>query len=272
MKKTTFTLLFVLLALASAQAQFYGVDINRIDHLLSQLSKLSSDNATMILSTTLSRLEEEPKAYRKAMESIERMGNPVDSLHNEQLYMAGLETATKSFVLSNSEKERYKLLLDYARRNAVGTPATDIVYVTADGTSHHLCEPTQAFTLIFFNGESCDACEKAKKAIENNENLRQNVAKGLIRVLAINTGNSEKQWRKNVLPDWVINGWDKEQQIEGKDTYVLQTNPLFYLLAPDNTVLIKNEPSLKRMERAIDVVLNSNERQSNDLIKKLFNL
>ena len=164
------------------------------------------------------------------------------------------------------------MLLSYAKRNAVGAAATDINYVTLDGKDHQLCEQGDAFTVVFFNGESCEACEKTKAAISQSSVLSEAVKSGKLRVVSIFTEKNEKQWRKSELPDWVVNGWDKSQQVEGDEAYVLNSNPLFYLLSPDNKVLMKNEPSLKRVERAVDAVIKSGNADANALAKMLFNI
>ena len=70
----------------------------------------------------------------------------------------------------------------------------------------------------------------------------------------------------------MVNGWDKKQAIENDGIYAMPaTLPVFYLLAPDNTVLMKNEPSLKRIESALGKVMTSSDKNPKSLAKLLFN-
>ena len=261
----------VALACISAQAQFFGVDTDKLNTLFNGLNKLPHDNAVMILKSTMNTLSNDPKAYRKAVEIIERMGNPADSLHNEVLYTEGLKTITSSFVLGASELDRPKLLLEMAQKNNSGSKATDIQYVTADGNTHHLLDGDKP-KLIFFNDLDCDACTKAKQAMAASQTIKAAVEQGKLQVIAIYTGTSEKAWKKAEYPAWVTCGWDKTQQVEGAEAYVLPTTPLFYLLNSDNTVLIKNEPSLSRMEKAVEAMTTSTEASSIKLAKLLYSI
>ena len=270
MKKILFSMMAVLMGFGTIQAQFFGVDTDRLSTLITSAQALPQDNAVLILNSTLKAMENDGKAYRKVVEFVERMGDPTDSLHNEVLYTEGLKNVVNSFVLSNSEKERPKALLALAQKNAVAATATDLEYVTTDGKSSQLLTGDK-YKLVFFNDIDCDACTKVKEALAQSTALSNAVNGGLLQVVSIYTGNNEKAWKKTKLPAWVINGWDKKQQVETAEAYVLNSTPLFYLLSRDNKVLLKNEPSLKRVETAIGKVLTSSNNDASALSKLLFN-
>lgn len=270
MKKMILSALTALLCIASGQAQFFGVDTDRLSTLITSAQALPQDNAVLILNSTLKAMENDGKAYRKVVEFVERMGDPADSLHNEVLYTEGLKNVVNSFVLSNSEKQRPKALLALAQKNAIGSMATDIEYATPDGKSNQLLT-SDKYKLVFFNDIDCDACAKVKEALAQSTALSDAVKGGLLQVVSIYTGSNEKAWKKSQLPAWVINGWDKKQQVEAAEAYVLSTTPLFYLLSRDGKVLLKNEPSLKRVESAIGRVLVSSNNDATALAKMLFN-
>lgn len=273
MRKLIITAVLAFAAFTSGYAQFYGIDIDKLGLLVTQTTKLPKDNAMIVINSTMTALSQNPMGYRKALEFAEmHLGNPTDSLHNEELYIACLQHAAKSYVLSNSEKERPKLLLDMAQKNRIGTSATDLEFVTTDGETHHLTEPGEYYTMVYFNDPDCDACLKVKQNLENSPVIKNYVDKGLLKVIAIYPMDNQKLWKKTVYPEWIVNGWDKKQQIENESTYIMpSTMPVFYLLSPDKTVLMKNEPSLKRMERAIDKVMTSNDNDPQSLANLLFN-
>lgn len=257
----------------SAAAQFYGISVDKLAMLMQETQKLPQANAVMVISSTMGALAQNPMAYRKALEMAEdRLGNPADSLHNEPMYIACLEHAVNSFVLGNAEKERYRMLLDMAMRNSIGSTAADIDYVTPDGKRHQLSEQGSQYTLLLFNDPECDACHKVKQNLSKSDAVKQLVEQGLLKVVAIYTQDNQKLWKKNEFPDWIDNGWDSNQTIEQQGTYVIPaTLPVFYLLSPDKTVLIKNEPSLKRIERALEKVMVSGDNDPQSLAAMLFN-
>ncbi len=273
MKKLIFSAILAITACLCGNAQFYGIDVDKLAMLFGQASKLPQDNALIVVGSTMTALSQNPQGYRKALEFAEsRLGNPADSMHNEEMYIACLEHAATGYVLGNNEKERYKLLLDMAKRNRIGTTAADIEYVTPDGKEHHLNEPGSQYTLLYFNDPDCDACQRVKANMEQSTTLKGLVDQGLLRVVAMYADNNQKLWKKSKLPVWMVNGWDKKQAIENNGTYVLPaTLPVFYLLAPDKTVLMKNEPSLKRIEGALGRVMTSSDNNPQSLAKLLFN-
>ena len=108
--------------------------------------------------------------------------------------------------------------------------------------------------------------------MEQSQTLKSYVDQGLLKVIGIYPESNEKLWKKSTFPSWIVNGWDKKQQIENEGTYVMPTSlPVFYLLAPDKTVLLKNEPSLKRIESALDKVILSADKTPQSLVTLLFN-
>ena len=273
MKKLIFCTLLAVAASLSCNAQFYGIDVDKLSTLFQQTAKLPYDNAMIVTNSTMTALAQNPQGYRKALELAEsHLGNAADSLHNEEMFIACLEHATTGYVLGNNEKDRYKLLLDMAKRNRIGTVAADIEYVTPDGKEHHLNEPGGQYTLLYFNDPDCDACQRVKDNMEQSTTLKGLVDQGLLRVVAIYPDNNQKLWKKSKFPAWMVNGWDKKQAIENNGTYVMPaTLPVFYLLAPDKTVLMKNEPSLKRIESALGRVMTSSDNNPQSLAKMLFN-
>lgn len=273
MKKLIFSAILAITACLSGSAQFYGIDVDKLSLLFQQAAKLPQENAVIVVSSTMNALAQNPQGYRKALEFAEnRLGNPADSLHNEEMYIACLEHAANGYVLGNNEKERPKLLLDMAKKNRIGTMAADIEYVTTDGKTHHLNAPCEQYTLLYFNDPDCDACQKVKANLENSATVKDLVNQNLLKVVAIYPESNQKLWKKASYPTWMINGWDKKQAIENEGTYVMPaTLPVFYLLAPDKTVLMKNEPSLKRIESALTKVMTSADNNPQSLAKLLFN-
>ena len=271
MKKIGFIALFALVNLM-ASAQFYGIDTDKLTSLVMQLPSFPQDNAVMILQSTLNSLAEQPKSYRKAVEMIERMGDPADSLHNEVLYAAGLSHVVSSYVLSGSEKARPQALLAVAQKNALGGPATNLQLTLPDGKTTQLLANNGKPTLVYFNDPSCESCHQVKANLEACSIAKNMVENGELNVVAVYPGKEQKLWKRNTFEPWIVNGWDKAQDIENNDVYSLPTMPLFYLLGTDGTVLIKNEPSLHRIENALNMLKLNPDKDSATLARLLFNV
>lgn len=265
-------LAFTLSNIAQAQNAFFGVNPEKFTSLLTQVQKMPRENALMIVDQTMKLMGETPKGYRRVLElTLPRLGEPTDSLHNEDLYIAVLKHAASSSVLSSSEKARPQALLESALKNSAGTVAADIDYVTLDGTKGNLLNNDNKFTLVYFNDPDCDACAKVKENLDASSAVKQAVETGLLRLVAINPMSNEKQWKKAKMPQWIINGWNKSQSINEGGSYDLPTLPVFFVLGRDNTVLAKNEASLKRVERIVATIMANSSKDSNTLVNMVFN-
>ena len=256
---------------APAQDQFFGLDPDKFMKLIEQTQKMPRDNAMLIVEQTMQVMSTNPKSYRKVLEIVtDRLSNPADSLHNEDVYMAVLKHATQSFVLSNNEKMRPKALLESAMKNRVGVKASDIDYITDKGEKANLLNNDNRFTLLYFNDPDCDACAKVKENLQASTAIKQAVETGIVRVVAINPMANEKLWKKTQMPAWVTNGWNKSQSINDGGSYDLPTLPVFYVLGRDNTVLAKNEASLKRIEKLVAKIMAMPDADSTTLANLLF--
>lgn len=225
----------------------------RYNEYLEQVAKLEQTHGEFLMSATMETLAKDPKGYRQMMELAEkRFSDAADPLHNEGLYMAVLKHTTESFVLSGSEKEKQRLLLEGAKKNMIGTVAADFDYVTPnDKDTHRLSELTADYILIYFNNPDCESCEKVKERLAESEVINQMIKDKKLIVLSIYPYNDSKLWKKAKYPSMMINGWNKSGQIEYAELYDLPTLPCFYLLDKSHTVLIKNEGSLNKVEAAL---------------------
>lgn len=265
------TLAFALMSTAQAQNQFFGVDPDKFVFLIDQAAKMPRDNAMLIVDQTMKVMADNPKGYRKTLEiAINKLGTPADPIHNEDLYITVLKHATTSTVLGNSEKVRPKALLESALKNCAGSVAADIDYVTPTGEQGNLLKNDNKFTLLLFNDPDCESCSIVKEKLGTSQAIKQAVDDGVLRVVAINPMDNEKQWKRTKMPEWIVNGWNKSQSINEGGSYDMPTLPVFYVLGRDNTVLLKNEPSLKRIEKAVATLLSNADADATTLINLLF--
>lgn len=206
----------------------------------------------LILGLCFSFTEAQEFASKKsALQALERaeceLGNPLSQAHDEVRYVDFLKDICRSGVLSENDKLRARLLLEQAMKNHVGEEAADIEYITPDDSVHHLWDSKASRVLVFFNDPDCESCAIVKERMDTCTFLKQMVAEKQLEIVGIYTLDDEAQWRATTFPNYIINGWNKNQDIANNDTYLLPTLPLFYLLDSDKKVLLKNEASLNKV-------------------------
>lgn len=265
MKKFIFAALIAIAGWCTAQAQSMPAP-ERYNDYLQQVGEMASQGqvkAEFLMNATMEALSNDPRGYRQMMELAERrFSDPADAIHNEGLYLTVLKHATENYVLSGTEKEKQRLLLEGAKKNMIGTEATDFDYVTPkDKTARHLKDLKANHILIYFNNPDCESCEKVKERLQNNELINKLVNEKKLIVLGIYPYDDNKLWKKAKYPSMMINGWNQSRQIEYAELYDLPTLPCFYLLDKDYIVLIKNEGSLNKVEAALNAIYNPGPQQ-----------
>lgn len=260
MKKLIFTLIIAIAGWCFAQAQSMPAP-EKYSDFLEQIAALEQTRAEFLMTATMETLSKDPKAYRQMLELAEkRFSDPADPIHNEALYMTVLKHATEKFVLSNTEKEKQRLLFEGAKKNMIGSIATDFDYVTPnDKTVHHLKELSADYILVYFNNPDCESCEAVKERLASNELINKLVNEKKLIVLAVYPYDDEKLWKKAKYPTMMINGWNKSRQIEYAELYDLPTLPCFYLMDRTFKVLIKNEGSLNKVEAKLNELMTAQE-------------
>lgn len=193
---------------------------------------------------------------QRAAQAVEqRIARPFDNAAAEDSCLDLLKDLKNGKFLSVDDKMRLPYLAEEVQKNRIGTRAANVELVTADGTTLSLLDSTSAqLTLVYFNDPDCDACQQVKQRLDTCSLLRHQAQAGILRVLAIYTGDNEVLWRNSHMPNYVLNCWNQDQSIDGDETYFLPSLPQFYLLDSSNRVLVKNQPSLNRI---IDAVKNS---------------
>lgn len=189
------------------------------------------------------------KTALQVLEQAERtIGNPLSSEHNEEKYLNVLKLVCTSEQLSDFDKQRPVLLLADALKNRVGSKAADIEYITpSSNNTLHIYDIKAPLTLIYFNDPDCEACEMVKSRLDTCSTLKSLAENNKIEIVGIYTQSDEQAWRNAKFPTFIINGWNKNQEIENTETYTLPTLPLFYLLDADKKVLLKAEASLNKV-------------------------
>ena len=265
MKKLIFAAIVALAGWFNTQSQTLPTPEKYISFIeqVNDLANTDQMKAEFLMNATMEAMSSDAKAYRQILELTERrFSDPADPIHNEGLYMTVLKHAVEKYVLSASEKERYRLLLEGAKKNMIGSEAADFDYVTPkDKTVHHLKDLKTDYILVYFNNPDCESCETVKGRLETNELINQLVNDKKLTVLAVYPYDDQKLWKKAKYPKMMINGWNQSHNIEYGELYDLPTLPCFYLLDKDYKVLVKNEGSLNKVEAKLKSLTTAPEEQ-----------
>lgn len=158
----------------------------------------------------------------------------------EEHYIPFLEEFVVTSVWDETEKARFRHLLEAARKNRPGMPAADFSYLTRDGKQQTLRHTPGGDLLLIFYDPACDHCREVMAQLQNDAFLRQRIYDKRLAVLAVCTDTDREVWEltKNDLPvEWMA-GFENSR-LQEKELYVLPELPAIYLLDADRNVVLK---------------------------------
>lgn len=159
---------------------------------------------------------------------------------NEELYIEALEAILADKNIINIDKQATTTQLALLKQNRVGEIATDFTFVDKQGEEHRLSEYRSDYVLLLFASADCDECKRMKQNIDANTRLWMMLRRGTLSIVAITITEDETLWASTTVPERWVEGWDKEQNIEGNQLYDLTTKPRLYLLDSEHRIVLKN--------------------------------
>lgn len=159
---------------------------------------------------------------------------------NEELYIEALEAILADKNIINIDKQATTTQLALLKQNRVGEIATDFTFVDKQGEEHRLSEYRSDYVLLLFASADCDECKRMKQNIDANTRLWMMLRRGTLSIVAITITEDETLWASTTVPERWVEGWDKEQNIEGNQLYDLTTKPRLYLLDSEYRIVLKN--------------------------------
>lgn len=250
------TTTLLLTALATTAVGLGANATTKAETDFARIERLTADSAITVLKQKLDSAQATGRkgyeSYLKEAESA--LASPESPVHSEQMWIEVLRHQCASPLIKGADKARPEYLLNDAKKNMIGTQATDIDLMLKDGSTTTLSKIASGdnrLTLLYFTNPDCEACQLAKGRIAESPVISRMVAEGTLKVVAVYPLDDEQLWSRTQMPPTVIDTWNSTQSIEADETYVLPSMPLFYLLDSKMTVIMKNEASLKRMEQAL---------------------
>ncbi len=135
--------------------------------------------------------------------------------------------------------------------NAVGTKAADFVIEDSRGRHFTLYGVTARYTLLFFSNPYCNACKEIIDQLKASPLVENALSKGVLAVVNMYTDEDLDQWRSylGAYPKTWKTGFDPTFTLQNREKYNIRAIPSLYLLDEDKTVLLKDAPTEKLMNR-----------------------
>lgn len=161
--------------------------------------------------------------------------------HKEAVYIEYLQQLLRMPNLNEEDRTRAEYYLKMARKNRIGTVATDFSFTTREGKRMKLSQfKAENLVLVFYDPE-CPHCGEILDRLYLSPRLQQAMAIGKAKVLAVYTEGNRKlrEKTKGDMPmEWTI-AMD-ESRIVDRNLYDISAMPMVYLLDKDKRVIIKD--------------------------------
>lgn len=210
---------------------------------ISTFANTSEDTIRMSIHHLMKQCEKDPMFYMQmALAAEMNLYDNRSPLMNETYYIHFLEAIQASDCINKGYKLRYEKQLEGCLKNRPGTQASDILFIDANGKESTLHELEAEHILLVFYSPRCHNCQKVTDEMKQSEQLRQWIASGDLKMLAVYADGNQEEWEseKNSFPPTWTNGFDYQDEIFKKGTYLLRMTPSIYLLDSDKKVILKD--------------------------------
>ena len=199
--------------------------------------------------SSVERLMEKASADRSAYNLLADIADkylydPNSPMMDEEAYILFLNAITGSRFMDSDRKVRFESQLKDALKNRRGEKASDFSFVDRNGNSNSLYGTAdgRSYRLLMFYDPDCAGCEHAKAMLSGNTAINDAIADGRLKVVAVYSDGDNEVWEKskNKIPGNWISACSPDGAVDRDEVYVIRATPTLYLLAPDNTVLLKD--------------------------------
>ncbi|MGM9787652.1 MAG: DUF5106 domain-containing protein [Candidatus Cryptobacteroides sp.] len=187
------------------------------------------------------------KAYGKDPERILNIAekylyDPISPYRNEDLF---------GILAASVGGEKYEGIARRCALNAVGSKATDFRMVDRRGRDLTLYGIEAEYVLIFFSNPGCTSCKQIIELLSQDELIGQAVKDRHLKVLSVYIDEDMELWQEHIgdyPKEWIV-AYDPLLILRNMDIYNIRAIPSLYLLDKDKTVLLKDAPEEKAIER-----------------------
>jgi hypothetical protein len=208
------------------------------------------EDAKKSLQYTLTKMEENKAMHAYFASLFEKyLYEPDSPFRNEEFYLVVLERLTKSPLLSDAEKSKYKFQLRMAKKNRVGKKATNFDCTLATGETFSLYSIKSNYLLVIFLDPECSSCDAVIRYIMDSEPINRAMkmnspTRTMLTVLTMYPGENIDKWLDYLpqLPSEWMNAYDQGMIIAKKNLYDIKAYPSVYLLDKNKKVILKDSP------------------------------
>lgn len=207
------------------------------------LNEQPEDSIKMCIQNLMNQCEKDPMFYMQMALAAEMvLYDSRSPLMNEAYYIPFLEAIQASECLNEGYKFRYEKQLEGCLKNRPGTQASNITFIDTDGKESSLYEIEAKHVLMVFYSPSCHKCQEVTNEMKQNERINQWIASEEVKVVAIYADGDPQEWEneKDHFPPTWINGFDYQDEIYKKETYLLRMTPSIYILDSEKKVILKD--------------------------------
>ncbi|MDE5471717.1 DUF5106 domain-containing protein [Elizabethkingia meningoseptica] len=177
--------------------------------------------------------------------------NANSPLRNDVYYVPVLEYLVSTPHLNDTEKIRYKMLLELVDKNMPGSVATNFEFVDVSGTNQSLHKVKGLNKLLIFYDPECSHCAQTIQEMKQDSRISTLVDNGKLQVIAICPVGELNVWQayqKNIPNKW-INGFDKKGDVTRKRLYDIKAFPTIFLIDGNNKVVLKDVDLVKVLNK-----------------------
>lgn len=177
--------------------------------------------------------------------------DPNSPVRDEDLYQVYVSRLAESELTDEDMKWAYSHDSQMCLLNQVGTRAADFVFTDLRGKRKNLYGIEAEWTLLFFSNPGCPNCREIVDQLETDPVVAAMMENGSLAVVNIYIDEELDKWREyaSTYPEAWYTGYDHTHKIRQDLTYNVRAIPSLYLLDRDKTVLMKDAPSDKVVEK-----------------------
>ena len=179
------------------------------------------------------------------------LNDPNSPVRNDDLYQSFAAGLAECPLLPLSERERHAWEAQMLDLNHVGGPAADFAYIDINGRRGTLYGVEAEYIVLIFGNPDCSACTELMESMSAIPSVVEMQSSGRLKVVDIYIDEEVSEWRAkaDTYPAAWINGYDCESAVNGKHLYHIRAIPSIYLLDASKTVLLKDAPEERLLQR-----------------------
>jgi hypothetical protein len=212
------------------------------------LSYVADNLAKKSITHTLRKAQESRKMYIHFVSLFEKYLYSVTSpFRNHSLYVHVLQEVTRSRFLTEAEKSPFRIQLDMALRNRVGSRAANFSFTLPSGERGTLRGLRSQYTLLVFFDPACTISSAVIERLNNCDSINAALARNvplrtMLTILTIYPHSDRDKWLAHVptMPERWLHGHNENLEIVQRQLYNIRTSPTIYLLDRNKRVILKD--------------------------------